>query len=68
MVFLTAPAFDLVDQAPRCKKKPAKNKEKPPSSTLYFQVKIDLSMMNLTTIDMHEPMTQNMKGIGQVMY
>jgi hypothetical protein len=31
-------------------------------------VKIDKYMMNLTTIGMHDPMTQNMKGIDQVMY
>jgi hypothetical protein len=35
VVVLAAPAFDLDVQAPRCKKRPAKNKEKPPSSTLY---------------------------------
>jgi hypothetical protein len=35
MVVLVAPAFDLDVQAPRHKKRPAKNKEKPPSSTLY---------------------------------
>jgi len=65
-VVLVAPTFDLVYQSPRRNKIRTKNKEKPPSSTLECQVNIDLSMMNLTNIDMDEPMTQNIKGICQL--
>jgi hypothetical protein len=35
MIVIAALAFDLDFQAPRYKKRPTKNKEKPPSSTLY---------------------------------
>jgi hypothetical protein len=35
LIFLIAPTFDFDIEAPRCKKRLARNKTKPPSSTLY---------------------------------